>query len=1241
MGKNNIRDRYSSSAKSGTYYKNRRKRQRRRNKGNNRCCLNCFITLVVTFVVFVGALYGGAFFAWNQFVEPQVGISLNDALSLAVGLYTYKEDEIVTNPYKESDLTAFYTNLSNALYLDESVDLKKNIFEVLDSFLATSEDENQSTEDQGVVSTRNSIVAAEEGTEGESNTSNSITGNEALDNFLKELKFDFSRLKEYDETYATDSVLSLTDKQLAAFINDTIKTAVQSEGVSSKIPEMVTDMGIDLANVVVIPQIAITNKTPTDLTKVKLTLTVQINIRDVAQSVIKKYYEPVAFLSKILPKSFYATVSIYPNDYMAKSEILVDSYSDKQMNTVYTLANYFLKDSEYGSIEGILQMVNQKVVDIIEQVQEIVPVDFIYSSDSKKGSVDASPIKALMGMLHVDNLTEAQFFCMIRDIGLQNFDDIKTDLGFSETTKRDDIEGYIEDGQMTMVSNISSQYAIENGYLTKDNLFDKITNITGGSAGSDTIINHINLSNLDFGADTYVAREYKVAVPYLAMAGLMANYVSSATGSVGEGEGSSEESAASGLSYSILNLYYDGSKDTLSIVVEVGVLAMLSGNMDENSLILTLASQLIPEYIYITANINVETKETTIQINGKSVERTAEYLNTISSLLSGMGTSSEGLDTESMIANIGTAFLNGLDGLAEQLGTSIVFEDNSVLLPSVYEIMAGTILKAKEEGQEDLTSEQVYDAFKGICVIPRDYEGTNKAQDLSEFIDQVNNKYSISSANRLSLTSEDTIVTQFQSIGANYNSAIDGVALASAWTSSVSALTYSTDAELLAQKQLLNKESFNPFATEAEAAKLFSDAFSISGDGVSNIELQKVFVISSTEIRLIYTCNYLSTEGENDYSKLIPNFVINVVLDMSKIDSIDEKCIHVTINDMSDASLANFSTVCSRFSPTAFDILEIEATADTTIKGSLGALFDKLTLTFEPEEGEREARIYFGSIYDAAYKNVIQEGDGYVSTDIADTIAALHTGVDVTAQNNITSSDEYDVTEIDFDLANVLSGELGMKADLTGRNLGYAIKESLASTPSFIANLGMDSSTEINSYQTAVVDLSGTSDEIAALKASLSNLKMATDPVSGDITTLSQVNSGMYLVTTIQIQSSGMGYTSTLLPENIYVTIIIDLSNGNVAIGYNNLSRTETGVINRLAGGAQALDLDETATNMHDYIMDVVILSVTYQYNPMMDPLHINIRFGDVVGQSGCSIENTSENNKVSGVYKIDKKITF
>ncbi len=321
MGKNNKRDRYSSSAKSGTYYKNRRKRQRRRNKSNNRCCLNCFITLVVTFVIFVGALYGGAFFAWNQFVEPQVGISLNDALSLAAGLYTYKEDEIVTNPYKESDLTAFYTNLSNALYLDESVDLKKNIFEVLDSFLATSEDENQSTEDQGVVSTRNSIVAAEEGAEGESNTSNSITGNEALDNFLKELKFDFSRLKEYDETYATDSVLSLTDKQLAAFINDTMKTAIQSEGVSSKIPEMVADMGIDLANVVVIPQIAITNKTPTDLTKVKLTLTVQINIRDVAQSVIKKYYEPVAFLSKILPKSFYATVSIYPNDYMAKSEI--------------------------------------------------------------------------------------------------------------------------------------------------------------------------------------------------------------------------------------------------------------------------------------------------------------------------------------------------------------------------------------------------------------------------------------------------------------------------------------------------------------------------------------------------------------------------------------------------------------------------------------------------------------------------------------------------------------------------------------------------------------------------------------------------------------------------------------------------------------------------------------------------------------------------------------------------------
>ena len=81
-----------------------KERKKRRKKARGRSCwVNCLITLVVLLVITAGALYGGGYFAWKTYAEPNFGISFNDALGLIGSTYIAKEKDIVTKPFEEKD----------------------------------------------------------------------------------------------------------------------------------------------------------------------------------------------------------------------------------------------------------------------------------------------------------------------------------------------------------------------------------------------------------------------------------------------------------------------------------------------------------------------------------------------------------------------------------------------------------------------------------------------------------------------------------------------------------------------------------------------------------------------------------------------------------------------------------------------------------------------------------------------------------------------------------------------------------------------------------------------------------------------------------------------------------------------------------------------------------------------------------------------------------------------------------
>jgi len=1154
-----------------------RARERKQKRGRS-CWANCLITIVVLFVVFVGLLYGGGTLAWNKYLRPEVGISFNDALGLIGGIYSTKEKNVITNAYAQEDIQGFYTELSDALFLDEEMDLKESLSSVVDSYIAN------------MVNGDSSDNSEEESTAEEKKSG--ITGNEDLDNFLKSLKFDFSKLKDYEDEYTTPHVLEITDKQTAAFLDDAIKSALKNESIKQKLPEMA--QGITLENVVDIPQVIVKKEEQTNgLIQTSLTLTVRLNLRQAAKEVASGINSALGFATFLLPKKFLATITIYPSDYLMPAQIRVNSFNDKKMANTYALANYFLKDSEYGSIDGILQMINQKAVESIEKVQNIVPVNFV-----ETGSVELHPIKAMMNALGATEVTETQFFCMVRDLCLPTFDDVKINLGFDSSVTYEQLAQAMTNGKNALVTELTTKYALEEGYLTADNMLDKIQGVGGETS---ELIEKVSLSNLDFSDATYNADHAKANASYIGLAGLLGNYLNK-----------SSEEESSGIEYEIINTLYDSSSETLYLVLKIDVAELLGEKLGIDSPYKSLIDQILPDALYIKAGVCIkdgDASDAIIMINSRDALGTQELLDTISALTGAMGAS--GLDFSSIKNTVSTSVRDGLSDLTTKLGVELVFESNQVKLPSIYEIMANKILYSEEVSAENLTPAEVYLVFKGICQKSVAIDGVNKVDNLSDFTTRVNNRYAIKDENKIVVPTSDedlTIVTQMQNLGSSYDTAIQGNVLAASWAAA-------TLSKTTAQKQIVMHDEFNPYATEAEAATIFDGAFNITASGVKNIALNKVIVEDSNKLRLIYSCQYETSESTK-YATVIPDFVINVLLDSTRIESDVEPCVTITINDMEDDELSDFALMCSRLGISGINIETMRTDTDTSVKDGLKNLFKKVEMSFDAESEQK--KVYFGSLYELAYKNVQDKlTNGETAIDIADTISALHTELTKLGQ------DEIDAVSDAFDSSSgVSTSGTYADAEITARNLGASILTT--DMTSLKANIGI--TTDLNLFQVLMVDLSSAD----------SSIEPKNDELVENISSIFNGLTGQYLVVSFDVLTSGFSYESTLLPEKLYLTAAASISSGTVTVAYNNLSDTHLGVLKALAGSAgdKAFDKSNVETRMSNYIKDVELFKVGV----------VPVTVGMVLSQSGAgtiteTLRAEGTENYINGQYIIHYNI--
>ncbi len=804
---------------------------------------------------------------------------------------------------------------------------------------------------------------------------------------------------------------------------------------------------------------------------------------------------------------------------------------------------------------------------------------------------------------------------------LLEFDKVKGTLGFAENATEEAILAALANSKDELAAEISNKFALDAGFLTGDNMLDKLKGV--GDENSD-LIDHVRLANLEYTDESYIEDNAKVNMAYNGLAAIVGGVLNE-----------KDTEATSQFNFDILNCNYNESTKNLALILRVGVRELITSKMGSDSPLIGFISQIVPEYLYLRAEVCLEegsTADATIAINNRDASGTQELLNTIGSLLNGMQKKQSGEEEvegegegegseesssgilgmfDTLSTTVATSVRDGIKNLNEQLGVDIKFKTAYAQLPSIYEIMANKILYNAEEPDNNLTPAEVYKVFKEACVIGDDIAGTYKAESLSRFTGEVNTKYAIMEEHHIVAPlspSSPTIVDQLKGVGENYNSYISGNTLATNWSTSS-----------IANKETRMKQEFNPYATTEEAATIFEGAFTVSGDGVSNVTLNRVIVLDEGVLELIYSCEY--NKGDK-YANVLPNFVINVNIDTTKIGSVDIEnpdtyCASVTINDMSEEVLEDFKLMCQRLGITEFDMSSVIRSANQQINDGLKDMMQKVQLTLD----KTNQQIYFGSLFELAYKNVHTD-EAYVATDIADTIAALHTPV---TQNGLTgtgASPDFTVLDKYSDTPSYVGTTVS--ATLTAKNLGAAVLDT--DTTAIRTQLGITSN--FNVFQVALLDLDtldvATQNKNNEFKQSLSNILTET--------------SGQYIAATFSIETSGINYTSTLMPENIYLSTMLNNSTGDIKVAYNNLTDDQLAVLKSLAKGSadDAFDATGLATKMKTHIEGVKLF--TYGVTDITLGMVLNANKSTVPPAEIPSkvVETVNDSNKIDGEYKVN-----
>lgn len=663
--------------------------------------ISCIVTsVVVVLVLVVGGLFGGLFFAYENFAKPYTGLSFVDGMKTFFGLYGANEKEIVTNPFdskKESE--AFLKGLQQSLYLSKEFTMD-NLIQLIEKI------------SQGETTVQE-VAQSGNPPEQQPNPQNG-TGNSYLDELLKDAKFDFSCLKDYDGTQKTD--FFITDKMLASVMQEILLNADEIPQLN----QVEEQLGMKISELASIKQ-AVIKISPENIAT--MSLTVKITTKTLVQNMLNKN-QNIPFWAKnllvgLVPKTTFITATITPKEDKMPT-LGINSIDNKLLQTLLTNVD----KSTNGQISGILKPIGTTIFNTFKTIDEFVGTNGLQFQQTQQegGFISLDALQSTMYALNITNVTTKDFLLMVKH--LHNFD----------------INGISEEQYIEGLANYSTPQDFENNKVQLFGAFG----IAKADANQFTAQNFIDkakdipaLINLKNYRDQNGRPLYDMSPQELTKLSVMSDKALAQI--FNEVINQNSQSGKMPFNLSVLELTLDGNN--INIIGEINLDKLIeevaSKNISQN--LIPLVQSLFPTQLYVKIitphkrNADTSTISSNIIFNYTkdelSEQKSDNMVVTLENILRAFNPEvAENFKKDKLCKLIDDNIYQALDKMSNPDKTNnITFElkEGYIQLPCVYEVVANSLNKDTDLQEDKLTAEQIQSILTGYY----NYDTKNVAFD--------------------------------------------------------------------------------------------------------------------------------------------------------------------------------------------------------------------------------------------------------------------------------------------------------------------------------------------------------------------------------------------------------------------------------------------------------------------------------------------------------------------------------
>lgn len=1262
------------------------------------------VVILLLLVILACGMCGGSVWAWNEFAYPYVNLTLPEAVELLGELYKVDPGAIVTNPYDPvRDLDSFYVSFKKGLYLDPDTELTlKDIFDVVTSQQGGSGEDGDQTEGESSLE----AMLASQDLPGE-NVEQEGTGSDALDALLQKVQFDFSSLDRTQNSQLEKEVLEISDRELAAVLNEALTLITEVEGAQ----ELVEQIGVQFSDLVRIEQVEISgveNVLNQTNTKLLVTVSLQIgsHIETIANNVLTNVLIPsiqesnpdmagtvqsvaekvIPMLPKLLPQQIYFTVAVYPNVENAAAEITYNNLNEEQQALLDKALSGVLLPFNMGgdeTAEGddaaqgeegsedteetvqeypLPEFINVALNYALDMIGDMVTLSFT-NTEEGTGVVQTKPIEIMLTLLGAENITQAQFLAIMRDIEVpyEEMDEIYSDAQYSESTLKLNLNNFIDgDGGFAEKYFFNNTNADGSKVITADNIFTIIDDLM-----SEENIARITIADAAWNVDdVYNANEYRPVAQYNAIPQLINGYLAE-----------NMDGGLGGMPATVLAAQYtdNGTAEgaiTLTIKAEIAALVeeQLGGEGSEISPGMQgLIEQLLPPAIYLKVTYSLDgVSGVYIAINNADENygdgQSSRDFDTIFRLLNIFGASLTMEDGTTitnfmqMCTMINDVISGAFEEVSIKLGGTLQFTEDNVIFPNIFELisvneqfsysnsgMTGEMTQEQFEETYALSDSDIYDI---LCRLYGYEAGEDQVgDDIGEIKSELSDKYYLT----LSGTTMDGVFEEIKGLKDTY---ADKLRMKKASTDTATGLSYMADDDrpLDELRPIISAESLGALIQSSGELNMDEELSVITAVNIMSVKIglndDGQNTISMVAAGTVDIDNLTNEDGSpSDAQKFGPLFPENLYILIEIVENVngDGTVTYSTSYSLNGIDSALMTKTMFFVSKLSGDPSASKESIDKTINNGVNNAFGSISsggvidVTFVPDTaGGGNGGIELSTIFTMAVETLWTDEEGNPVEGKPDEEELFRGTIQSLWNSGLTAEEGYAYAngeaslDLEYDDATA-----PFKIDVSARTVSTQISDAWIASQIDVADLagsvgisaGSDGSVGMAVYQTYILprtdhnvdDTTGEEAKAQAIKAAFDGTGVIAQDAGTLLFTLS--------ITTESLMADESSNLSKLVPETVYLSAGIPISEDgldNVAVTFNTMTTEQIGVLRQImARGGFSVDqlFDNTTssadgTSLAEKIADTELVNenVSVTVSSQMISVPVRVTVADLFG---------------------------